>query len=112
MISALFPALAVFIGAAVLVSVAFAVWQAKRTGGVSVRREPEANGEFNERRMRFYVRVFFAIALFAFLQIGLVLLLPWIVFGERGGSIGALGFVVIMATGYVYAVRKGLVNWE
>ncbi len=62
--------------------------------------------------MRFYVRVFFAIALFAFLQIGLVLLMPWVVFGDRGGSIGALGFVVILATGYVYAVRKGLVNWE
>jgi NADH-quinone oxidoreductase subunit A len=68
---------------------------------------------------RFSVKFYLVAMLFIIFDIEIVFLYPWaVVFGEFIGAFGRvilwsmLSFVVILMFGYVYAVKKGALDWS
>ncbi|HXF86127.1 MAG TPA: NADH-quinone oxidoreductase subunit A [Anaerolineales bacterium] len=70
---------------------------------------------YGEGRRRVPVRFYLIAVLFILFDIEVVFLLPWaIVFRQLGwfGLIEMLIFILILLVGYIYAWKKGALEWE
>jgi NADH-quinone oxidoreductase subunit A len=70
---------------------------------------------YGEGRRRMPVRFYLIAVLFILFDIEVVFFLPWaIVFRQLGlfGLIEMVIFIVILLVGYVYAWKKGALEWE
>jgi len=70
---------------------------------------------YGEGRRRMPVRFYLIAVLFILFDIEVVFFLPWaIVFRQLGlfGLIEMMIFIVILLVGYVYAWKKGALEWE
>ena len=72
-----------------------------------------------EARQRFSIRFYLVAILFVLFDIETVFLIPWAVtykslLGSLGGVVIAemLGFIGILFTGYIYAWRRGGLDWD
>ena len=81
------------------------------------KAEPYESGmvPFGPGTRRIPVRFYMVAVLFILFDIEVVFLLPWaVVFKQLGlfGFIEMLVFIVILLVGYVYAWKKGALEWE
>ena len=86
----------------------------KRSAAKSMPYESGMN-PYGEGTRRLPVRFYLIAVLFILFDIEVVFLLPWaVVFRQLGlsGLIEALVFIVILLVGYVYAWKKGALEWE
>ncbi len=70
---------------------------------------------FEDARMQFDVRFYLVAILFVIFDVETVFMFPWaIVLNKIGmfGLIEMLLFLVILLVGYVYAWKKGALQWE
>src|SRR5207247_3727887 len=76
----------------------------------------ECGGErFSDARMPFPVRYYIIAMLFVILDIEIVFLCQWAVAFDRIGVIGMvemLIFIALFVVGYVYAWKKGALEWD
>jgi NADH-quinone oxidoreductase subunit A len=73
------------------------------------------NDPFTDARLPFPVRYYVICMLFVLFDIEAVFLFPWaVVFKEIGlvGLVEMILFIVILFIGYIYAWRKGALEWE
>jgi NADH-quinone oxidoreductase subunit A len=64
---------------------------------------------------RFYIRFYLVAMLFILFDIEIVFLFPWaVVFKALGfpGFLTILIFVLVLGSGYIYAWKKGALEWE
>jgi len=70
---------------------------------------------FSDARMPFPVRYYIIAMLFVIFDIEIVFLYPWAVaFGKIGaiGMIEMIIFIFLFVVGYVYAWKKGALEWD
>ena len=70
---------------------------------------------FGEGRRRMPVRFYLIAVLFILFDIEVVFFLPWAIAFRKLGIFGLLEmavFIVILLVGYVYAWKKGALEWE
>lgn len=70
---------------------------------------------FEDARMHFDVRFYLVAILFVIFDLETAFLFPWaVVLGQIGifGFIEMMLFLVILLVGYVYAWKKGALQWE
>src|SRR5207249_7929349 len=70
---------------------------------------------FSDARMPFPVRYYIIAMLFVIFDIEIVFLYPWAVAFDRIGVIGMvemLIFIALFVVGYVYAWKKGALEWD
>ncbi|NWG33014.1 MAG: NADH-quinone oxidoreductase subunit A [Chloroflexi bacterium] len=82
-----------------------------------VKAQPYESGisPFGEGTRRMPVRFYLIAVLFILFDIEVVFFLPWaIVFRQLGlfGLVEMIVFIVILLVGYVYAWKKGALEWE
>ena len=82
-----------------------------------VKEEPYESGivPFGPGTRRMPVRFYLIAVLFILFDIEVIFLLPWaVVFRQLGlfGLIEMVIFIVILLVGYVYAWKKGALEWE
>jgi NADH-quinone oxidoreductase subunit A len=117
-LSVYFPIL-VFLGIAGLLGGAFVV------GSLLVARQ-NPYGEklsayecgfapFSDARRKFDVRYYLVAILFIIFDVEIAFLFPWAVSLSRIGALGfwsMMGFLAILAIGFIYEWRKGALDWE
>lgn len=112
------PILILIIVAAVFAVIALAVpavFGPRRA--TKARLEPYESGmlPYTDARRRFPVQYYVIAVLFILFDIEVVFFLPWaIVFRQLGlfGLIEMVIFIVILLVGFVYAWKKGALEWE
>jgi NADH-quinone oxidoreductase subunit A len=70
---------------------------------------------FSDARMPFPVRYYIIAMLFVIFDIEIVFLYPWAVAFDKIGMIGMVEMVIFIAlfvVGYVYAWKKGALDWD
>lgn len=70
---------------------------------------------FGDARMSFPMRYYIIAMLFVIFDIEAVFLYPWaVVFGELGltGLLEMIFFIAVLLVGYLYAWKKGALEWE
>ena len=70
---------------------------------------------FHDARQKFSIRYYLIAKLFLIFDIEAVFLYPWAVAYNKIGLYGFLEmviFIIILLVGYVYAWRKGALEWE
>lgn len=70
---------------------------------------------FSDARMPFPVRYYIIAMLFVIFDIEIIFLYPWAVSFDRIGVIGMvemLIFIALFVIGYVYAWKKGALDWD
>ena len=70
---------------------------------------------FSDARMPFPVRYYIFAMLFVIFDIEVIFLYPWaVVFGQIGlfGLVEMLVFIALFLVAYVYAWRKGALEWD
>ncbi len=70
---------------------------------------------FSDARMPFPVRYYIIAMLFVIFDIEIVFLYPWAIAFDRIGVIGMvemLIFIALFVVGYVYAWKKGALEWD
>jgi NADH-quinone oxidoreductase subunit A len=70
---------------------------------------------FMDARQKFSIRYYLIAMLFLIFDIEAVFLYPWAVAYDRIGLYGLLEmviFIIILLVGYIYAWRKGALEWE
>ncbi len=73
------------------------------------------NDPFGDARLPFPVRYYVICMLFVIFDIEAVFLFPWAVSFKEIGLIGLVEmviFIVILFVGYIYAWRKGALEWD
>ena len=106
-----------FAGATLLVSVMLG--RAGRSTGVKDDAYECGMLPIGESQPRFSVKFYLIAMLFVIFDIEVVFMYPWaVVFKDFAATHGAgifwsmLGFVGILAVAYVYALKKGALNWK
>ncbi len=70
---------------------------------------------FSDARMPFPVRYYIIAMLFVIFDIEIIFLYPWAVAFDKVGIIGMIEmtiFIVLFVVGYVYAWKKGALEWD
>ncbi|MGO8994397.1 MAG: NADH-quinone oxidoreductase subunit A [Polyangiaceae bacterium] len=65
--------------------------------------------------MQFHARYYVVALLFVLFDVEAVFLFPWSVVQRELGSAGffaAVGFIAVLMLGWLYAVRKGALEWQ
>ena len=70
---------------------------------------------FSDARMPFPVRYYIIAMLFVIFDIEIIFLYPWAVAFDKVGVVGMIEmiiFIVLFVVGYVYAWKKGALEWD
>ena len=113
-----FPLLVIFALAAVIVLALLLV--ASKLGPKSTnpaKAEPFESGNppKGDARIRFSVRFYLIAMLFLIFDLEVVFLYPWAIAFRQLGLFGLIEmaiFIVILLVGYIYAWKKGALEWE
>jgi len=109
----IFGAIAAVIAGAMMAGAMFAARQKPYAAKLSAYEcgfEP-----FDDARRRFDVRFYLVCLLFIIFDLEVAFLFPWAASLSHIGVMGfltMLGFLAELAVGYVYAWRKGALDWE
>jgi NADH-quinone oxidoreductase subunit A len=114
-----YAAIAVFIALTTLVGVIAiglgTVFGPKRPAGVKTAPYESGMNPIGPGTRRMPVRFYLIAVLFILFDVEMIFFLPWVtVFSELGvpGLVGFLIFIGVLMAGFVYALKKGALEWE
>jgi NADH-quinone oxidoreductase subunit A len=113
-----FPLLVLFALAGVVVVALLLIAQTVGPKSInSVKAEPFESGNLpsGDARIRFSVKFYLVAMLFLIFDIEVVFLYPWAILFRRLGLFGLIEmgiFLAILVIGFIYAWKKGALEWD
>ena len=113
-----FPLLVIFALAAIVVLLLLLVaWKVGPKSNNPAKAEPFESGNppRGDARIRISVKFYLIAMLFLIFDLEVVFLYPWAIYFRQLGIFGLIQmaiFLVILTIGYIYAWKKGALDWD